>query len=107
MADGRREYRVEHRVGGETRLLGNLDGIVPHVSALDPWASRLRQAGGTGELRLVNRGTGELVARHDLEAPPRWRGGTRPRTLNHALTTVEGRTEIGPPPRLSRNQAEG
>src|SRR6266508_4831855 len=90
-----RAFRVEHRVGDETTLLGDVDGVVPHVSLLDPWASRLRHTGGTGELRLVHRGTGELIARQDLDAPPRWRGGTRPRELNRALTTVEARTELG------------
>ena len=93
--DRERGFRVEHRVGDETRLLGDLDGVVPHVSLLDPWASRLRHGGGTGELRLVHRGTGELIARQDLDAPPRWRGGTRTRELNRALTTVEARAELG------------
>jgi hypothetical protein len=92
--NGDRSFRVEHRVGDETTPLGDLSGVVPHVSLLDPWASRLRREGGTGELRLVHKGTGQLVARQDLEEPPRWRGATRPRDPNRALSTVGARVEM-------------
>src|SRR4051812_22122902 len=85
-----RWYRIEHRDGDETKPLGEIADAPHHRSALDPWASRLRHEGGTGELVLVEKGTDLLVARQDLETPPR--GRTRHRPLNPAIALVVERT---------------
>jgi hypothetical protein len=86
-----RRYRVELRDGNETKPLGEIVDAVPHRSALDVWASRLRREGGTGELVLIDKGTDELVARQDLTTPPSWRGRTRRRDLSPVIATVMAR----------------
>ncbi len=62
-----------------------------HPSALDPWASRLRREGGTGELVLVEQETGEPVARRDLLVPAR-DARTHYRVLSPGLATVAAGT---------------
>jgi hypothetical protein len=89
-----RGFVVEHRVEDESRPLGELTGHRPTVFALDPWASRLRHTGATGELVLVDKGTGELVARIDLSAPPRFHAATRQRAPLAPAVTVASRTEL-------------
>jgi hypothetical protein len=86
-----RWYRVEHRDGDETKPLGEIADAPHHRSALDPWASRLRREGGTGQLVLVDKGTEELVACQDLETPPRWHGHTNQRPLNPAIALIAKR----------------
>jgi hypothetical protein len=84
-------YRIELREGDETRPLGEVTCTVPHRSVLDPWASRLRREGGTGELVMIDKGTEELVAYQDLAAVPRWQGRTRMRDLSPVIATVAAR----------------
>lgn len=86
-----RRYRVEHRDGDDTRPLGEIADAVPHRSALDPWASRLRREGGTGELVLIDKGTDELVARQDLTTPLDRHRRTRLRDLSPVIATLTAR----------------
>jgi hypothetical protein len=72
-------YRVEWRgTGGGAEVLAVLEGGHAHWSALEPFAAGLRLAGRRrGELALVDPGSGAVLARADLAAPPRrrWGGG--------------------------------
>mgnify|MGYP000026377090 CR=1 FL=1 len=92
--DRMRAFLVEHRIEDETRPLGEMTDQRPSVFALDAWASRLRHSGATGELVLVDKGTGELVARVDLAAPPRFHASTRQRAPLAPAVTVAARVEL-------------
>jgi hypothetical protein len=61
-------YRVELRVGDQIEELGALDASAyPHFTSLTPFVSRLRLEGrANGEVVLVDRVTGRVVARHRL-----------------------------------------
>ena len=61
-------YRVEVRVGNRTAVLAVLDGAtVAHHSSLAPFVSRLRLEGlMAGEVVLIDRATGTVVARRRL-----------------------------------------
>jgi hypothetical protein len=89
-----RDFRIEHRDEKETRPLGEISERRPTVFLLDPWVSRLRHKGATGELVLVDKGTGELVARVDLAAPPRFHAATRQRAPLAPAVTVAMRGEL-------------
>jgi hypothetical protein len=70
----RSAYRVELRAGARVEALAVLAPHVPvHHASLTPFVSRLRLDGRTtGEVVLVDRGTGAVVARRSL-APRRQR----------------------------------
>ncbi len=65
-----RRFRVEHRCLGLRRPLADLSGGFAHFTALDPFLPHLAP-GATGELVLVDAGTGEVVARRSLRSPSR------------------------------------
>ncbi|HEY8447357.1 MAG TPA: hypothetical protein VIL01_09630 [Thermomicrobiales bacterium] len=90
----RRRYRIEHRLGDETRPLGEIEGEPAHPSALDPWASRLRREGGTGQLILVDAETGEELARQDLERRASWRIRSGPRYPHRTVDVVATRRAL-------------
>jgi hypothetical protein len=62
-----RVYRVELRAD-ETRILDRVQGVFPQFRTLDPYASRLIQDGGHGELLLIDEATDQIVARKLVKA---------------------------------------
>jgi len=71
----REGYRVELRAGDRIDELGVLDAATAaHFTSLTPFVSRLRLEGrDAGEVVLVERATGRVVARQRLAPPPRHR----------------------------------
>jgi len=66
------EYRVVYRDGELICGFGHVAGVAPTFHALDPFRSRLLLAGvTTGELLLVEAGTGRVVARRVVRPRPR------------------------------------
>jgi hypothetical protein len=66
-------YRVELRAGGRAEELGVLGpATFAHHASLTPFVSRLRLDGrADGEVVLVERATGRVVARQRLDRPRR------------------------------------
>jgi hypothetical protein len=85
---GKRRYRVEHWEGERVAVLGAVEGIFAHFTALDPFLAAL-PAGSAGEVILVDEATGAVVARRYLERAPRYRYAER---------------AAGPPPRAGRRR---
>ena len=65
MAD-RASYRVEFRQANQIRVLAEDLDAKPHRRALDPFVSRLKLEGKTGEVLLIERATGAVVARQKV-----------------------------------------
>jgi hypothetical protein len=94
-ADGSgRRFRIELRIGDETRPLGEIEGEPPHPTALDAWASHLRREGGTGQLVLVDAETGEDLARQDLERQAVWRLRSGARYPHRTVEVVAARRAL-------------
>jgi hypothetical protein len=69
---GHRPFRVEHRDRGERRVLGRVEGVFPHHTALAPYVARLLLDGASGEVVLVDEATEAVAARRILRpAAPR------------------------------------
>jgi hypothetical protein len=61
---------------GGAEVLAVLEGGHAHWSALEPFVAGLRLAGrDRGQVALVDPGSGAVLARADLAAPPRRRWG--------------------------------
>jgi hypothetical protein len=58
-----RTCRIEHAAGDEIEVLARLEEVAIHRATLVPFALRLRDRGGGGELRLVEEESGRVVAR--------------------------------------------
>jgi len=67
---GQSGYRIEHRIDGETVILGHTSATRARQADLSAHASRLMAAGAHGELVLVDLETGEVVARRHLRSSP-------------------------------------
>ena len=65
-----RHFRVEHHSRGGLHHLGDLVGGYAHFTALDPFLVHLAPD-ATGDLVLVDAGSGEVVARRSLRHPRR------------------------------------
>lgn len=66
-----RKWRVEHRCGAETAVLGYLDYAFAHHAELTPFVGHLRLAGRElGEVVLVDEATEVVVARRRLRRGP-------------------------------------
>ena len=65
MAD-RAPYRVEFRQAYQTRVLAPHLDAKPNNRSLDPFVSRLKHEGKTGEVLLIERATGTVVARQKV-----------------------------------------
>jgi hypothetical protein len=63
-----RYFRVEHHGPRGPRHLGDLVGGYAHFTALDPFRAHLAPD-ATGELVLVDAGSGAVVARRSLRPP--------------------------------------
>jgi hypothetical protein len=63
-------YRIEHRAGDAIVVLGHTTSAYARQADLSQHASRLMTTGATGELVLVDEGTGEDVARRRLLSSP-------------------------------------
>jgi hypothetical protein len=61
-------YRVEHRTGDTVNIVTRTSDVHASQEELSHHAARLRAAGATGELVLVDETTGEDVARRYLQA---------------------------------------
>jgi hypothetical protein len=94
-ADGSgRRFRIEHRIGDETRPLGEIEGEPPHPTALDAWASYVRRRGGTGQLVLVDAETGEDLACQDLDRQAVWRLRSGSRYPHRTVEVVAARRAL-------------
>ncbi|GIW04076.1 MAG: hypothetical protein KatS3mg059_0696 [Thermomicrobiales bacterium] len=91
---GGRRFRIEHRIGDETRPLGEIEGEPPHPTALDAWASYVRRRGGTGQLVLVDAETGEDLACQDLERRAVWRLRSGARYPHRTVEVVAARRAL-------------
>jgi hypothetical protein len=63
-----RPYRVEHRRGDVVAVAGDTDDPLAHYTLLVSLAARLLDAGVEGSLPLIERETGDVVARRALHA---------------------------------------
>ncbi|HEY8446765.1 MAG TPA: hypothetical protein VIL01_06615 [Thermomicrobiales bacterium] len=63
-------YRIEHRVGGQTTVVGHTTDVHARQEELSRIAMKLVAAGATGELVLIDEETGEEVARRYLRDDP-------------------------------------
>lgn len=59
-------YRIEHRTGGTSRIIGWTSDAYARQEELSQHAARLMSAGATGEVVLVEEATGTEVARRML-----------------------------------------
>jgi hypothetical protein len=61
-----RRFRVEHVDRDERRVLGCVEGVFPHHTALAPYVARLLLDGAGGEVVLVDEATEVVAARRIL-----------------------------------------
>ena len=62
-----RWFRVEHRDGLGHHDLGRVANVFATHHALTPFLAHLLRAGATGEVVLIDEGSGAEVARRDLD----------------------------------------
>jgi hypothetical protein len=79
---------VEHWEGERVAVLGAVEGVVAHFTALDPFLAAM-PAGRAGVVVLIDEATGAVVARRHLEPAPRHRYAER---------------AAGPPPKVARRR---